>query len=388
VSDSVSLPIRVAARDRQLTIVGVALLSVSVGSVGGELLGLLPSSMATVIVLIAAGLGLRFMFVRLGRSASPQARARLGNTISNVGLATSAVILVAALPVLTHKGGFGPFASNLFKHLWTLSVLTLAASPVRTLNWRALVGIGLTGFLGLTGLSRWIGRPVIEALGPTSILAKALWVPMTEVVCLALPVLLMVVLAVRRTAPRPSAIDLALVGGWAGAGFALYEDTQFGRSSGAWWAAPPFSLLFPSVESIHVGTTVVAAGHAVWIALVGLGLGFGLLYRQRYERAWIAIPVALAVAFIEHADLNALTVLRGEVPLLVWLMLVVTLGGWLSSILLVGGIAGVLVIEWRAIGATALQGNWWPLDPSVAHRRSQLLAVAQSPAPRTEGMPS
>jgi hypothetical protein len=66
-------------------------------------------------------------------------------------------MLVAALPVLTRKRGFAPSASNLFKHVRTLAVLPLAASPLRTLNWRALVGIRLTRFLGLTGLSLWIG---------------------------------------------------------------------------------------------------------------------------------------------------------------------------------------------------------------------------------------
>ena len=188
------------------------------------------------------------LFARSGDS--PQ-RARVMRNVSTVGLCISALTVVATLPVITHVGGFGAFSSDPFAQVWTLVVVTALVSPVHTLGWRAYVGAGLTGFLALTALARLIGRPVVTSLGGDSVVAASVWIPLTETLSQALPVVLLVVLAARRRAARPSALDVLLMGAWWGAGFALYEDTQFGRGGVHWTAAPPFSLLFPTEESVH-----------------------------------------------------------------------------------------------------------------------------------------
>ena len=367
--------------ERRLALTGGACVAVSVVALLARLLGLMPSSAATLVVIAATGVGLRVALLLFARSGASVHRARVMKNVSTVGLGVAAVTIVAALPVTTRAGGFGHFSSDLFAHLWMLGIVTVASSPVRTLGWRAFVGAGLTGFLGLTALARLIGRPVITSLGADSVFANSVWVPATEVLCQSLPVLLLLLLAVRTRAVRPSAVDLLLMGAWAGAGFALYEDTQFGRGGVHWSAAPPFSLLFPSEESVHGNASMLIAGHAVWMALLGLGLGFGVLYRRRFRRAWLAIPVALAVALVEHGAGNALgaTNAHGSSPLLEKLLVALTLGGWLSSILLVAGVIGVLLIERKALMPSSKAAEWWPLPQALAQTRGQQLARAQVP---------
>ena len=368
--------------DRRLAVVGGLCVALSVGGVLGHMVGALPSSAATLVVFVAGGIGLRAAITFLARSASSPARARVMTRISTVGLVVSGVTLIASLPVTTRAGGIGVFLADLLAQLWTLAALTAAASPVRTLGWRVYVGAGLTGFLALTSLAGFVGRPVMAALGTDSVLATSVWVPLSEDFCKALPVLIVLLLAVRRRTPRPSAIDLALIGAWTGAGFALYEDTQFGRGGGDWSAALPFSLLFPSEAASHGdNASMVISGHAVWAALVGLSLGFGILYRRRYSRAWLAVPVTVGATLLEHGAANALGAVtsNGDSPTLETLMLVLTLGGWLSSILLVGGFAGVLWIEVRAIETALRPREWWPLRPITVSWRGQRLAAAQAP---------
>lgn len=376
--------------DRRLIVAGLACAALSAGAVVIRLLGLVPETAATIVVLIGAGVGLRLTMVFIGRSASGATRAQVVRLVSTVGLAVSAVTLLASLPVATRLGGLGHFVGDLLAHLWTLALLTALAGRVRTFNWRVFVGTGLTGYLALPALARLVGRPLVTSLGSTSVLATAIWAPFTEELIKALPLALIVFFAARRTGSRPSAIDMALVGAWAGTGFALYENTQFGRGGANWSADVPFSLLFPSELPNHVGhSTIIAGGHLVWTALVGLGLGIGFLYRRRFARAWLAIPVTFAVVVIEHGAVNAfpLKAANGSTPALETLVRVVTLNGWLSSLLLVVGFAVMLRFESKAVSAPETQADLLQLRPAVAARRGQELAAAQltTPAAATPG---
>jgi RsiW-degrading membrane proteinase PrsW (M82 family) len=387
VTNAPSSPTSVSAyrptHDARLVVAGAACAALSVGAVVIRLLGLVPETAATIVVLIAAGVGLRVTMLFIGRSASGATRARVVKLVSSVGLAVSAVTVLAALPVATRLGGTGHFVGDLLAHLWTLVLLTAIAGRVRTFGWRVFVGIGLTGYLALPALARLVGRPLVTSLGSTSVFATAIWAPFTEELIKAVPIALIVYFAARRTASRPSAIDLALVGAWAGTGFALYENTQFGRGGANWSAAFPFSLLFPSELPNHVGhSTIVAGGHLVWTALVGLGLGVGILYRRRFGRAWLAIPITFAVAVVEHGAVNGLPLrkLNGSTPPLEMLLRVVTLNGLLSSFLLVVGFGVVVWFESKAVSAPEAQADWVKLRPEVAARRGQQLAAAQLPS--------
>jgi RsiW-degrading membrane proteinase PrsW (M82 family) len=385
-SGSTSLAIGGPPRDRRLVFAGAACAALSVGAVVVRLLGLMPETAATIVVLIAAGIGLRVTMLFIGRSASGATRAQVVRLVSTVGLAVSAVTVLASLPVATRFGGMGHFVGDLLAHLWTLALLTALAGRARTFGWRVFVGIGLTGYLALPALARLVGRPLVTSLGTTSVFATAIWAPFTEELIKAVPLALIVYFAARRTASRPSAIDIALVGAWAGTGFALYENTQFARGGANWSAAVPFSLLFPSELPNHVGhSTIIAGGHLVWTALVGLGLGIGVLYGRRFARAWLAIPVTLALAVLEHGAVNAFPLkgANGSTPPLETLVRVVTLNGWLSSLLLVVGFVLVVRFESKALSAPETRADWFQLRPEVVARRGRELAVAQlrPPAP-------
>ena len=115
----------------------------------------------------------------------------------------------------------------------------------RTLPWRAVLGVCFVGFFGITALATLVGKPVLSVVGVQSPLGTALWVPIKEELLKTLRVLLILLLARRSRASRPSAGDAVLIGTAVSAGFALYENALFGRGS-ALFGTPQFSLLFPS----------------------------------------------------------------------------------------------------------------------------------------------
>ena len=109
--------------------------------------------------------------------------------ISNVGLGISLLALCAALPRITQAGGMQRFVVDVCSQLWTMAILMLATNRARTIGWRACAGAALTGFLALTGLARFVGRPLIEHFGESNVFAIAVWVPLTEELLKMLPVL-------------------------------------------------------------------------------------------------------------------------------------------------------------------------------------------------------
>jgi RsiW-degrading membrane proteinase PrsW (M82 family) len=337
----------------------------------------LSGGVAATIVLTGAAIGLRGVYAYTVRSATSPSATGTTSLVSTIGLAISVLTVIGTVPHITKTAGLGTFTTDLMAQLWTLAILTAVAAPVRTLGWRPLAGASLTGFLASTGMARLVARPVVVALGQSSLMATAVWVPLTEELFKALPLIFVAVTALRRTSARPSALDLMLLGAWTGAGFALYENAVLGRGGFHLAAAPVLSLVFPSETAGRaVGWTVVQTGHLVHTALIGLGLGVALFYRTRVPRAWIAAAVALGAALLEHMGQNALAL--GHVNATVGqIMLGLTLGGRLSSILLLGGVAGVLAVEWRSIGGAMRPELWAILPLAEARRRASLLAKAQ-----------
>ncbi len=239
--------------DRQLAAIAALCITLSLAAVLVHALGLASAPVAVTVVLlpVGVGVGLRVALVYAGRAAGSVRRTQVMTLVSSVGLGISVLTLVGVVPHLTQAGGMAKFGDDLFAHGWTLAVVTLAVATVRTLGWRAFLGAGLTGFLAVPAIAALIGRPVVSHLGTNSGLATAGWAPLIEEILKALPVLLIAVLAVRRSATRPSAADLLLLGLWSGAGFALFENAVYGRGGANWSAAPLASLLVPS------GTTTV-----------------------------------------------------------------------------------------------------------------------------------
>ena len=240
-----------ASSDRTLAIIAGVSVAVCVGAVLARIAGVLPDGPSTLIVIVGAAIGLKVALTYASRSASDAARTRVMNLVSTIALAISALTVIASLPRITKTAGMHAFALDLFAQLWTLALLWIVAGPVRTIGWRAFVGAWLTGFLGLTALARLVGTPVVAKLGTSSMLATAVWVPVTEELLKLLPVVLVLVMSLRRARARPSALDLALLGAWSGAGFQLYENASLGQSSFSLFANPYSRCLFRASERVR-----------------------------------------------------------------------------------------------------------------------------------------
>ena len=374
--------------NRRAALIGGFSVALSVCTLAARLLGLLPRGLTVVIVILASAVAVRVALWFSKRSASSLASARISRMIAYAGLCTAAVSIIASLPVVTRNGGFGDFTTDLLQHLWTLLLLAVLAAPVRTLPWRAFIGAAFAGYLAVSQLAYLIGRPVINSLGQASTLAVGLYVPVTEQLLEALPVLIFVLIAIRSQRQRPSAVDCALFAAWVGAGYAIYENAEFGRVGGSFSGAGAISFLFPSstTQTVFLTTTLVA-GHMVWDALVGLGIGVSFLYGHRYRLAWLAAPVAFLVALAEHCVTNSLSVtVTGTGPLVVRLLKTLTLNGHLSVFLLVAGLILMLLIEWRAVRSGGDIRQWIQLPPPLAGQRSSRLARLQlAPAATSSG---
>jgi RsiW-degrading membrane proteinase PrsW (M82 family) len=329
-------------------------------------------------VIVAAAIGLKVALSYAAKSASSVARARAMNLVSTVALAISGLTVLASLPRITKAGGMHPFLLDLVAELWTLAILWIAAGPVRTIGWRALVGAGLTGFLGTTALARLVGRPLVEQLGVSSLLATALWVPFTEELFKMLPVTLVLVLALRGKTARPSVLDVTLIGAWSGAGFSLYENAAFGRGIFSLSASPFVSFFFPSsLKGTAIGWTMSQTGHLVHTATIALGVAFALTYGRRMRRPWIVPAVAIAAVLTEHCSQNA--IISGHLNgLVAKTAMVFTLGGRLTPLMLIAGVAYVLALELRIVGRPSQLEDWVRMRPPETSRRSDLLAAAQS----------
>jgi len=364
--------------DRRLAVTGVATVVFSTAAFIAGSLGTLSNAYSTAIVMVGMGVALKVAWTYMARSATLASRNRMAKLLSNAGLALSALGVIAALPRLTKTSGVEQLLIDLCAQLWTVALLALAAAPVRTLGWRAFVGAFLFGFLGLSGLARFVGRPVILALGTSSIFAAGIWVPVTEELSKLIPGAFVLVLALRRAGSRPSLLELVLVEACAAAGFAVNENSGFGRGGFSLTGSTLLSPIYPgSLLGNAYGWTVIQTGHVIHTALIMLGVGFALLYRRRIARAWIIGVVAVTVTLIEHCAQNA--IVTGHMnEVLGKILLAVTLNGRLSTMLVVAGVVYVCSFEWRAVGGRLQPNAWWALLPAEVRRRGMRLASLQT----------
>jgi RsiW-degrading membrane proteinase PrsW (M82 family) len=344
------------------------------------------------MVLLPVGVGLRVALSYAGRAAGSERRTQVMTLVSSIGLGISAVTLVGVLPHLTQAGGAAMFGADVFAHGWTLAIVTVAVGSVRTLSWRAFLGMGLTGFLAVPAIAALVGRPVVSHLGTNSALATAGWAPLTEETFKALPVLLVAMLAVRRTTSRPSAADLLLLGLWSGAGFALFENAVYGRGGANWSAAPLASLLVPSgtTTALYGRPGMLVSGHMLHTGLLALGIAITLMYKGIRWRRW-ALPAAFLVVVAEHAAVNGLllTSSNGDSPGWAKLLAAFTLHGWLSILLFFIGSTAIVLYEWRnatrrAPRAPRQPPAWLIPSPREIGRRGAALASLQLTGGRTE----
>jgi RsiW-degrading membrane proteinase PrsW (M82 family) len=366
-----------ASNDRTLAIVAGASIVVSVGAVLARLMGVMPEGLSTLIVIVGAGIGLKVALTYASKAASDASRARVMNLVSTTALAISALTVIASLPRITKQAGMHPFVLDVLAQLWTLALLWIAVGPTRTIGWRAFAGSWLTGFLGITALARFVGTPIVAKLGATSLLAVALWVPITEEILKFLPAALVLVVAMRRPRARPSVLDIVLFAAFTGGGFSVYENATLSRGAFALFANPVLSLFDPaSNKGTAYAWTLFQSGHLVHTALITLAVAFAAMYPRQFVRRWMAPAIAIATSLLEHCSQNAI-ITGGLNETMGKLSIVITLGGRLSTLMLIGGVIYVAMLEWRVAGHALQLEKWIKLSAAEAARRAALLAEAQ-----------
>lgn len=326
------------AHDRLLITLAIVALAISIAmAIAGEVLHV-AVPLVLVLVIVALGFGLRIVLRMQARRSAALSNQRVMNAVSYVGLGLSAFAAVTQLIVVLPLTSVGKVVADSLLHLVTIAILLVLTSPARTVGWRTLLGIGLASFLAVSALARGVGVPVAAVVGVYSEFFRDFYAPLTEEVLKALPILLVLIPALRNGRRRPTAVDFALVGLASGTGFAIIENASYGRVLSG--AVTPLVVLYPAMTH---GTPFLQAvvlnfaGHAVWTALVGLGLGFGLLYRRRFRFAWIAIPATFGITLLEHCVVNS-----SDPPAILELL---TANGTATPVLLTLGVLALTVIE-------------------------------------------
>ncbi len=339
-----------AAHDRLLITLAIIALAISIAmSIAGEVLHIVVP-LVLVLVVVALGFSLRIVLRLRARRSAALSNQRVMNAVSYVGLGLSLFAAVTQLIVVLPMTTVEKIAADLALHLVSFVVLLVLTSPARTVGWRTMLGIGLASFLAVSALARGVGVPVAAVVGVYSDFFTTFFAPFSEEVLKALPILLVLLPALRNAGRRPTAVDFALVGLASGTGFAIIENASFGRVLTG--AATPLIVLYPSMSHTTPflqGVILNVGGHAVWTSLIGLGLGFGLLYRRRFRFAWIAIPATFAIALLEHCVDNA-----GDPPVILELL---TANGLASPVLLTLGVIALTVLEAGVAHPMALLRN-------------------------------
>lgn len=275
--------------------------------------------------------------------------------LSWMGLAASLATLAISTPKLVEEGGgVSMVLGNIVQYGWTILLLLVVFARTRTIGARALVGAALAGFFGVSSLAVLIGKPLVDRLGQQSVFVMTVFAPVTEELLKLMPVALFLLLAMRSRQFRPSIADAILFGTTVACGMSMYENILYARGTdGGWFANLPFSLALPF---LHTQGSMLVGGHVVYTALASLGLAVTIIYGRRVRLARYAFPVTLAVAIFEHMTVDRLVLIGSdELGLFARLSLLLTLGGYLSTLLLVAGVAAVAVFETRLMqrgGAT------------------------------------
>jgi|GEM_PF-2453032 len=298
--------------------------------------------------------------------------------LSWVGLAISLATLAYTAPKLIEEGGgAGVVFGNLAQYSWTIALLLVAFTWTRTIGVRALIGAALGGFFGVSSLAVLIGKPFVERLGAQSVFVMTVFAPVTEELLKLMPVALFLLLAMRSRRFRPSIADAVLFGTTVACGMSMYENILYARGTdGGWLANLPFSTALPF---LHMQGSMLVGGHVVYTALASLGLAVTILYGARVPLARYAFPVTLAVAIFEHMTVDRLVLIGSdELGWFARLSLLITLGGYLSTLLLVAGIAAVAVFETRLMrrGGAALPASLTMRDIIAGLRQSSRWASA------------
>ena len=154
-----------ARSDRLLITLGVVSVALAIGLIVVDALHVLPSGITVVLVVAAVSIGIRVLFRLRARRSSALSNPAVMTTVTYVLLGISLVSAAINIGVALQHHDVGNFVMDIVQRSWTLLLLMIVAIPVRTMGWRSILGMLLTGILGVSSLALLVGTPVVTALG-------------------------------------------------------------------------------------------------------------------------------------------------------------------------------------------------------------------------------
>ena len=229
-----------------------------------------------------------------------------------VGLTVALLSFLALWPSLIEVGGARRVIVNLAVHGYVLCWLLVATVTVRSIGSRDVLIAWLMGTFLVPTLVFVPGLPILDWLGAGSWALDVFWAPVLEETALLLAVGLLAWRTSRRAHRTGRSAGLAdlIVLGWAvGSGFAVLEDSLYGRVLASRpgdtfveaFGTTPYGALFPTFVDSVPGIYTYHAAHAAYF---GAAVGIVILLRRRV--GWIVwlLPAAWLYATVEHGLAN------------------------------------------------------------------------------------
>ena len=198
-----------------------------------------------------------------------------------------AMLWLGSMLVETGTGGIVAIWTNL---LFLLPLVAIC-SATRTVTLRQLLSL-----LFLGGFMMGLALFVINTIAPATA-ARPLIVPAIEESSKIAPVLFLLSRWRKSRIWRLAASDVLLMAAASGAGFGLVEDAYIRHRFG--W---PAQLDWLPVTEITGGRII--AGHAIWTALAGVGIGLAILLRSRRRVALTVGGSGFILSLFDHISNN------------------------------------------------------------------------------------
>lgn len=268
----------------------------------------------------------------------------LWTLIGWAGLAFTIIFSIFKLPYFMAPG-FDSVLRETGQHISVLVWLLVLTTFNRTVRLRTLVAFWFLGIYPAFALAVVVGRPMASIFGLNGHFVPDLWVPVTEELIKALPVLLYLAWSAWGGTFQTSATDGLLLGLAVGSGFAMHEDIVDRRVGGSGFGSGSILTRFFPTAWVSPSHAQFILGHAGWTGLIGLALGVAFLLRRSLV-VWVVPVVAFAVVSLDHMTTNYISGLgRDSMPWFIRASYRMLLHDRLPATLLLLGIFGVIALE-------------------------------------------
>lgn len=273
--------------------------------------------------------------------------ALLGSTwkMVTVGATAASIVLFLAMVPSLLGGGVGAFVGTVVYQIWTVALMMLIATRVRSIGVGSVVRYWLVGFFLIAMIASFIGGPLIGLSEQGDV-----WIaPLLEEVLKAAPLAVAVIMG-RRAWRHPGLSDLMILGFSVGAGYSLHEEALWERFNADGFGLG-FGLFVPSAARPD-GLLVV--GQAVWTSLIALAIGLLILHR-RQAVAVVAAVVLVLVAVGDHMAVNGGDGTLDSVRQLLF-------NGKITALIFLAAFGAAVALDQRRLQATAARDHLFPSD--------------------------